>query len=80
MVCLTPDAEIWRWGADLQNIHQLVVGDDVYMECTPAGDSGLVMAAVGKNEAVRIAPHCRVWCLRGPVGWGHEGHALREKR
>ena len=58
---VAPNAEIWRRGADLQNIHQLVLGDQIYMECTRAGDSAPVMAsvvaAVEKNESVHIAPH-----------------------
>jgi hypothetical protein len=58
---LAPGAEIWRRGMDLENLQQLVVGDEIYMECTRAGDSGLVMAsvvaAVEKNEAVRMEPH-----------------------
>jgi hypothetical protein len=58
---LAPDAEIWRRGVDLESVRGLVVGDQIYTECTRAGDRGeivaAVVAAVEQDEGVRIAPH-----------------------
>lgn len=58
---LAPGAEIWRRGVDLESLDQLDVGDQIYTECTRVGGSGPVMAsvvaAVEKDEAVRIEPH-----------------------
>jgi len=58
---VAPDAEIWRRGVDLESIHQLALGDDIYAECIRAGDSDAVMAsvvaAVEKGDSVRIEPH-----------------------
>jgi hypothetical protein len=58
---LAPNAEIWRRGADLESIHQLVEGDDIYLRCTRAAGGGAVVAsmvaAVEKGDTVRMAPH-----------------------
>jgi hypothetical protein len=54
-------AEIWRRGADLDDIHQLVLGDQIYLKCTRAADGGPVMAsvvaAVEQWDAVDLVPH-----------------------
>ena len=53
-------AEIWRRGRDLGSIHQLVIGDQIYLKCTRAGDGGPVMAtvvaAVEPDDGVRLVP------------------------
>jgi hypothetical protein len=58
---IAPGAEIWRRGADLDDIHQLVIGDEIYLKCTRAGDAGPAMvsvaAAVESNDGVRLVPH-----------------------
>jgi hypothetical protein len=58
---LAPSAEIWRRGVDLQSTQQLVIGDDIYTECTRAPDSNAVLAsmiaAVEKDDAVKMEPH-----------------------
>jgi hypothetical protein len=58
---LAPDAEIWRRGVDLDSIHQLVVGDNIYLKCARAADSGAVVAsvvaAVEKDDGVLLVPH-----------------------
>jgi hypothetical protein len=58
---LAPDAEIWRRGADLENIHQLVAGDEIDLRCTRAAGSGAVVAsmvaAVETGDSVRMEPH-----------------------
>jgi hypothetical protein len=57
---VAPDAEIWRRGADLENIRQLVVGDNVYLACTRSLEDGAVMAslvaAVQKGDGVDMVP------------------------
>jgi len=56
---LAPDAEIWRRGVDLENIHQLVVGDNIYLKCART-DSGAVVAsvvaAVEKDDGIDLVP------------------------
>jgi hypothetical protein len=58
---IAPDAEIWRRGADVESIHQLVLGDDIYLRCTRAVGNGAVMAsvvaAVEKGSSVYLEPH-----------------------
>jgi hypothetical protein len=57
---LAPDGEIWRRGVDLDSIHQLVVGDHIYLKCARAADSSVVasmLAAVEKDDAVDLVPH-----------------------
>lgn len=57
---LAPDAEIWRRGTDIESIQQLVVGDDVYLRCTQAGNGAVVasvVAAVEKGGQVDMEPH-----------------------
>jgi hypothetical protein len=57
---LAPDAEIWRRGVDLGSIHQLVLGDNIYMKCARAADSGTVLAsvvaAVEEGDTVELVP------------------------
>lgn len=58
---LAPGAEIWRRGVDLESAQQLVVGEDIYMECTRAAGSGAILAsmiaAVEKDDAVDMELH-----------------------
>jgi hypothetical protein len=57
---LTPDAEIWRRGVDLDSIHQLVVGDEIYLKCTRAADGTVVasvVAAAEKGNGMELVPH-----------------------
>ena len=58
---IAPGAEIWRRGADLEDIHQLVPGDQIYLKCARAADGGPIMAsivaAVEPNEGVDLVPH-----------------------
>jgi hypothetical protein len=58
---LTPDAEIWRRGVDLDSIQQLAAGDNIYPKCARAADSGAVVAsvvaAVEKDDGVDLVPH-----------------------
>jgi hypothetical protein len=58
---LAPDAEIWRRGVDLDRIDQLVVGDNIYLKCARAADSGAVVAsvvaAVEEGDGVNFVPH-----------------------
>jgi hypothetical protein len=57
---IAPGAEIWRRGTDLDGIHQLVIGDEIYLKCTRAGDGDPVMAtmvaAVEPDDGVRLVP------------------------
>ncbi len=57
---LAPDAEIWRRGVDLDSVHQLVVGDEIYLKCT-RGAGGEVLAssvaAVQLDLGVDLTPH-----------------------
>jgi hypothetical protein len=60
MMRLAPDAEIWRRGTDVESIQQLVVGDDVNLRCTRAGDGTVVasvVAAVQDGSQVEMEPH-----------------------
>jgi hypothetical protein len=56
-----PDAEIWRRGVDLESIHQLVVGDNVYLKCARSADSGVavasMVAAVETDDGIDLVPH-----------------------
>jgi hypothetical protein len=52
---VAPDAEIWRRGTDLGSIHQLVIGDQIYLKCSKAGAT--VVAAVEQDDAVQLVPH-----------------------
>jgi hypothetical protein len=57
---LAPDAEIWRHGTDVESMHQLVVGDEIYMKCTRDADSAViasVVAAVEEGHGVDMEPH-----------------------
>jgi hypothetical protein len=57
---VAPDAEIWRRGVDLESIHQLVVGDEIYLKCTRAADGTVVasmIAAAEKDDGVDLVPH-----------------------
>src|SRR5580698_8869793 len=52
---LAADAEIWRRGVDLESIHQLVVGDQIYLKCTRADGGSVVasiVAAVEEDDAI----------------------------
>jgi hypothetical protein len=57
---IAPGAEIWRRGADLESIHQLVTGDEIFLKCARAGDGDPVMAtmvaAVEPGDGVRLVP------------------------
>jgi len=57
---LAPDAEIWRRGADVDSVHQLVLGDEIYLKCTRDTDSAViasVVAAVEEGHVVDMEPH-----------------------
>lgn len=58
---LAPDAEIWRRGVDLDSVRQLVVGDNIYLKCARAAESGVVvasvMAAAERDDGIHMAPH-----------------------
>ena len=57
---LAPDAEIWRRGVDLDSIHQLVIGDEIYLKCTRTGSGAVVasiVAAVEDGDAIDLTPH-----------------------
>jgi hypothetical protein len=57
---LAPDAEIWRHGTDVESVHQLVLGDEIYLKCTRDADGAVVasvVAAVEKGGFVDIEPH-----------------------
>jgi hypothetical protein len=56
---VAPDAEIWRRGVDLESIHQLVVGDEIYLKCTRAAGAVVasIVAAVEKDDAIDLTPH-----------------------
>lgn len=58
---VAPGAEIWRHGVDLESIHQLVPGDDVYLKCVRPEAGGPVMAAIvavaEKGDAMNLVPH-----------------------
>lgn len=56
---LAPDAEIWRRGVDLESIHQLVVGEEIYLECSRANGAVVasIVAAVEKDDDVDLVPH-----------------------
>ena len=46
---------------DLESIHQLVVGDNIYLKCTRAADSGVavasMVAAVEMDDGIDLVPH-----------------------
>jgi hypothetical protein len=58
---IAPGAEIWRRGTDVDSIHRLVIGDEIYLKCTRAGDGDPVMAtvvaAVEPDDGVHLVPH-----------------------
>jgi hypothetical protein len=57
---LAPDAEIWRRGADLTSIQQLVVGDNIYLKCRRTADSSVVasvVAAAEMDDGIDLVPH-----------------------
>jgi hypothetical protein len=58
---IAPNAEIWRRGTDLDSIHQLAIGDQIFLKCTRARDGDPVMAtvvaAVEPGDGVRLVPH-----------------------
>jgi hypothetical protein len=57
---LAPGAEIWRRGVDLESIHQLMVGDEIYLKCTRAAGGAVVasvVAATEKDDGVDLTPH-----------------------
>jgi hypothetical protein len=56
---LAPDAEIWRRGVDLDSIHQLEIGDHIYLKCSRAAGAVVasVVAAVEKDDGIDLAPH-----------------------
>lgn len=56
---LAPDAEIWRRGVDLESAHQLVLGEEIYLKCTRAGETVVasIVAAVEKDDGVDLTPH-----------------------
>jgi hypothetical protein len=57
---LAPGAEIWRRGTDVESIHQLVLGDEIYLKCTRDADSAViasVVAAVEEGHVVDMEPH-----------------------
>jgi hypothetical protein len=58
---IAPGAEIWRQGTDLDTIHQLVIGDQIFLKCTRERDGDPVMAtvlaAVEQGDGVRLVPH-----------------------
>jgi hypothetical protein len=53
---LAPDAEVWRRGVDLDSIHQLVVGDEIYLKCTRAVVASVV-AAVEEGDVLNLVAH-----------------------
>src|ERR1035438_2605621 len=58
---LAPDAEIWGRGTDAESVRQLVVGDDIYLRCSRAGNGIVVaamVAAVEQGGQVDMEPHC----------------------
>ena len=57
---LAPDAEIWRHGTDVESIHQLVLGDEIYLKCIRSGDGAVIasiVAAVEEGHGVDMEPH-----------------------
>jgi hypothetical protein len=58
---LTPDVEIWRRGKDLESAGQLAPGDEIYLVCRRAADTGAVVAsvvaAVEKDDVLELIPH-----------------------
>jgi len=57
---VAPDAEIWRRGVDLESIHQLVPGDEIYLQCTRAANGSVVasvVAAAEKDDGIDLVPH-----------------------
>ena len=57
---LAPDAEIWRHGTDVDSIHQLVQGDEIYLKCARDADGAVVasiVAAVEEGHVVDMEPH-----------------------
>jgi hypothetical protein len=57
---LTPDAEIWRRGVDLESIQQLMVGDQIYPKCVWDGGGEVVasiVAAVQQDSGIDLTPH-----------------------
>lgn len=54
---LAPDAEIWRRGTDVESIHQLAVGDDIHLRCSPQ-----------LNRAVRLIWN-RITSGKSPFVW-----------
>jgi hypothetical protein len=57
---LAPGVEVWRRGVDLEGIHLLVVGDEVYLKCMRAADGAVVasiVAATEKDDGVELVPH-----------------------
>jgi hypothetical protein len=53
---LAPGVEIWRRGVDLPNTQRLVLGDEIYVQCTRPGVASIV-AAVEKGDSVELVPH-----------------------
>ena len=57
---LAPDAEIWRRGVDLESIHQLLVGDNIYLKCARAAGGAVlasIVAAAEKDDGIDLVPH-----------------------
>ena len=67
---LSPGAVIWRRGANLESIHRLVVGDEIYAKCTRAAGpaTASVVAAVEEGDSVRMEPD-RIVEYRGCRGY-----------
>lgn len=60
-VPITPGAEIWRHGVDLESIRQLVSGDDINLKCVRTEPGGPVMATMVAvpegNDTLTLEPH-----------------------
>jgi len=58
---IAPGAEIWRHGADLASIQQLVPGDQIYLQCAKPESGGSVMATIVAvpegDDMVTLKPH-----------------------
>jgi hypothetical protein len=61
IIPIAPGAEIWRRGADLDSIDQLVIGDQIFLKCTRPGEDSPVMAPVvaapEQGDGVQLVPH-----------------------
>jgi hypothetical protein len=58
---ISPGAEIWRHGVDVESVGQLLPGDDIYLKCAQPEPNGPVMATIVAvpegDDRLNLEPH-----------------------